>query len=996
VDEQRLRSMEGFLGSLVDPYCPETRDAGKEEEKPLFAPPVPDIPRYEIRGELGRGGMGVVYKAWDFELEREVALKTIRTDRASPDDLTRFKRDAQSAARLSHPNIVQIYDIGEHQGVPYFSLEFVAGGSLHQRLRASPHLPPPDDSAALVRTVALAMHAAHGQGIIHRDLKPANILLATDPASGGRPPPVEGQTGGLRPLTDYTPKVSDFGLAKQLDDPSEHTLSGVVMGTAAYMPPEQAEGRLKDIGPETDGYALGAILYECLTGRPPFVAGSLWETIQQVIDAAPVPVRRLAPDCPRDLETICLKCLHKAKGRRYSSALDLAEDLGRYLDRKPILARPVSVWERAAKWARRRPAVAGLVATALLAVLAVAVGGLFYGLYQEQQATTARQRLERSRLAHEGEAQGNAAETAGNHLQAKQHYDEALAILDADPDSADMGLRRRLVEGRERVRRNLKEEEDRRKREALLAAQRADFQKRGKLFGQHLDQVLLHAVSLRAQSAANDAEVVRREAPAALGQLRLSVDAPESFGAGLHRYRPLVETPEQLDRLSAECYQMLLVWAEVEAATAPKQAKQLLDAAFALGKAHGHITPQVFHLQCARVLGLLGDPAGARGAVELAAAVAPNSALDHFHAALDSYRKGRFEQAVTSCEEVLSKDSSHFWARYLKVLCNMRAKRWDLAKDGLTECLVRRPNHPSLLFLLGNTHGALGALAAEKKDDAAARKAYADSLARFAQAWDGDDRPAFRADVLTGRSAVHLYQGRWDDARRDLLLAVQLQPNAYQRYANLAQAYKGRGDRDEAVKALDQAIALRPGPALPALYDTRARLQVERGDLAAAQRDFEEVIAREPRGSTSERRAGAWVNLAQLKHQARDYDAALADCAAALAARPDYAPAHGQRARTLLALGKYDEAAGALDRYLARRSGAAVPRRGDRQCGRSAPAEVAPGRRASPGRAGACRRTAPRRAAAGRIRRRSRRLRRATPAGACPRLETRAVALRRP
>ena len=252
------------------------------------------VPGYEVLSELGRGGMGVVYKARQVKLGRLVALKMILSGgHAGEADLARFRTEAEAIARLQHPNIVQIYEVGEHGGLPFFSLEFCGGGSLEKKRGGTPL--PPAEAAVLVETLARAMQAAHEKGVIHRDLKPANVLLAED----------------------GTPKITDFGLAKKLDEAGQ-TASGAVMGTPSYMAPEQAGGQA--VGPLADVYALGAVLYECLTGRPPFKAATNLDTILQVVSDEPVPPAQLQPKTPRDLETICLKCLHKDPEKRYPSA----------------------------------------------------------------------------------------------------------------------------------------------------------------------------------------------------------------------------------------------------------------------------------------------------------------------------------------------------------------------------------------------------------------------------------------------------------------------------------------------------------------------------------------------------------------------------------------------------------------------------------------------------------------------------------------------------
>jgi serine/threonine protein kinase len=331
------------------------------------AAPLPWVAGYELLEELGRGGMGVVYKARDPRLGRLVALKMIRDGAlAGDEELERFRAEAEAVARLQHPHVVQVFEIGAQDGQPFFALEYVEGGSLKQELDGTPQ--PAHRAARLVQTLAEAAHAAHLRGVVHRDLKPANVLLTAD-----------GQ-----------PKLTDFGLAKRLDVDQGHTRSGAIMGTPSYMAPEQAAGNSKHIGPAADVYALGAILYELLTGRPPFRAATPLDTILQVLSEPPVPPRQLQPKVPRDLEAICLKCLEKEPGNRYPSAQALAEDLGRFQAGGAVRARPRRVWGPAVRWARRHP-IAALLVALLLAGLAVSLVDQvltwwrFQKLFQESQ-----------------------------------------------------------------------------------------------------------------------------------------------------------------------------------------------------------------------------------------------------------------------------------------------------------------------------------------------------------------------------------------------------------------------------------------------------------------------------------------------------------------------------------------------------------------------------------------------------------------------------------
>jgi tetratricopeptide (TPR) repeat protein len=310
----------------------------------------------------------------------------LASELASPEERARLRTEAEALARLSHPNIVQVHHVGEHDGRLFFSMEYCAGGTLAQRLAGTPL--PPAAAARLTETLARAVQAAHDCQVIHRDLKPANVLLAGPAGSASAP-------GGIADVSSWgTPKVSDFGLARKLDE-SAQTASGALLGTPSYMAPEQARGRNKEVGPATDVYALGAILYELLTGRPPFKGASTHETLAQVCQDEPVPVRRLQPRVPRDLETVCLKCLHKDPRRRYPSAAELADDLERFQAGKPVRARRAGRPERAVKWARRNPAVAGLL---VVLAAATAVSTLF-ALEARRQAASESQARTRTRAA---------------------------------------------------------------------------------------------------------------------------------------------------------------------------------------------------------------------------------------------------------------------------------------------------------------------------------------------------------------------------------------------------------------------------------------------------------------------------------------------------------------------------------------------------------------------------------------------------------------------
>ena len=337
--------------------APETRSEatpadttyGGPREGPIAGAFVRYFGDYELLYEVARGGMGVVYQARQVSLNRIVAIKMIRSGHlATVDDARRFRLEAEAAANLDHPAIVPIFEVGEHEGLLYYSMAFVEGSSLARRLADGPL--PFREAADLVRQVADAVHYAHEHGVVHRDLKPANILLD---AQG-------------------SPRVTDFGLAKQTERDGSLTLSGAILGTPGFMPPEQAGAGTAPVGPAADVFALGATLYCLLTGRAPFQATTLGEVLKRTLEDDPTPPRRLSPSVPRDLETICLKCLRKEPDRRYPSADELARDLSRFLEGRPIVARPVGRAERSWLWARRHPAVAVLTASVAMLLLVVA------------------------------------------------------------------------------------------------------------------------------------------------------------------------------------------------------------------------------------------------------------------------------------------------------------------------------------------------------------------------------------------------------------------------------------------------------------------------------------------------------------------------------------------------------------------------------------------------------------------------------------------------
>ncbi|MDB5306229.1 MAG: serine/threonine protein kinase [Gemmataceae bacterium] len=626
--------------------------------------PWPDLAEYELIGVLGRGGMGVVYKARHHRLRRLVALKMFEPGRLPPPrEVLRFRAEAEAIARLRHPNIIQIFDIGESGGLPFLALELAECGTLADRLQQLPFAPRA--AAELIETLARAVHHAHEHGIIHRDLKPANVLFAADRVKG--PAPVAGPGGP--PALTLVPKITDFGLAKVLrdgtDSSGDTTRTGEPIGTPRYMAPEQTTGRHDLVGPATDVYALGTLLFECLTGRVPFLATSVVETLDQIRSAEPPSPRRLQPVIPRDLGTTCLHCLHKAPARRYADAAAFADDLRRFLNGEPIMARPTPVWERAWKWCRRRPTHAALLAVAGLLV----VGGL--------TAAGVRHRMERDRIARtraevEGLIQeGQEALYRDEEDTAAARFRDAWIKVQGEPALRDYqtGVAGWLDHARRAANRQ---------RWAQRVPPREYDEKR--------DEALL--LSLLLDSPGRAGVPAAREAVAAALDLTLPADPA---------WRP---EREQLVLTDAA-----LVHAETGAARALTR----------LDEAAG-FSSRLFHTRRAAYLDELGRAAEAAAERRRAAQLPPDELTTRFAAGTDRLRRRDLPEAAREFEAVLDAHPEHFTARLFLAVCALHQGRAGEARVGFTACIAQRPHFAWTYLYRGRCAEMLGDSAAAGRD----------------------------------------------------------------------------------------------------------------------------------------------------------------------------------------------------------------------------------------------------------------------------------------
>jgi tetratricopeptide (TPR) repeat protein len=878
----------------------------------------PAVPGYELLGELGRGGMGVVYKARQTGLNRLVALKMVLAGaHAGAQQLARFQTEAEAVAQLDHPNIVQIYEVGEHHGLPYFSLEYVPGGTLAETIAGKPC--PPEQAAAVAQQLARAMAEAHQHGVIHRDLKSANVLLTRD----------------------GVPKITDFGLAKSLDSGLELTKSGTLMGTPSYMSPEQARGEMHAVGPLSDLYSLGAILYELLTGRPPFLAPSVVETLFQVRHQEPVPPRRLQPKVPKDLETICLKCLQKEPAKRYAGCHELAEDLRQFRAGEAIRARPVGRIERGWRWCRRNPRTALLTAALCGLICAVVASLVIIGVRVSREQEAVAQARE---AATERIEQAAGAVASGDHRRARDLLGWSDPFLESSPALADVRDRRDTLRAQVAVYAEFKQ---------LLDDARFDCR-----FGSRPEKERGRQTCGRLLALYDDIE--RGTGPAAAGLPPLN--------------------PEQLQLFKEDAFEAFLVAAQVEqdlAADEPARKEAARKAVVWLNRAEAVLPgTRALHVQRAACWGVLGDRDADAADIKRAEAIAPTSAVDRFWRAFAEHARGEvalrnkdakaapvhFRNAVAEYATFVQMRPDAFWGYFNWAFCLVRLNQLDDAAIAFTTCTRIRPDFPWPYNNRGTIH-------LNKKRFDQAILDYNLALAhnpRYVEAW-------------ANRGIAYAELGKTDEALSDLTRAIELNPNYAPAYAKRAEvrlarkehaaalgdydrligltadknpiylqrgdAYQGMGRYEEAIQDYDRVIAA--DPRNPAAYYGRAGAHYARRDYLKARDDYSRVIALAPRAAGAYENRGVinWLHLKEFDAALRDwnqvialdpkkpephryigavhlgrreYPEALASFQKALELRPDYVQVAWARAQIYLWQGKPQQALAELDPYVSR------------------------------------------------------------------------------
>jgi serine/threonine-protein kinase len=897
----------------------------------------PNIPGYEVLEVLGRGGNGIIYRVRHTNLDRVVALKMLLSGEfASPIELARFTREAEAIAALQHPNIVQIYDVGEVEGRPYFTMEFVCGGSLAKKLASTPQ--PAKYCAALTETIARAIHAGHLAGIVHRDVKPGNILLAAD----------------------GTPKVTDFGLARPLEQGPEVTLGPAKIGTPSYMAPEQVVSKPGTVGPPADVYSLGATLYELLTGRPPFRAESAAETERQVLTQEPAAPSKLNAKVPRDLETICLKCLQKEPARRYESAEALADDLKRFSEGRPIQARPVGWTERSWRWCRRNPMAAGFLLTTI-ALVGLASGGATWLLQQ------------RARHNAELRTDVGTAVTQAASLREGYHFNEARALLEharqhlgsagydelrkqVNQAQADLGLVERLDSARNRGATVVAGEFDpSRAQEPLYLSAFADAglgqegqdakaaaaKVRGSEVRAELVDALDHWAGVtRDQTRRAWLLAVAREADPNPTRNRLRQPELWQDAARLTRAAqelPAAELTPQLmatvGRFALERNVDAMPLMTIALARSPKDFWLNHDIAVTLHEASrndealGYFrAAMVLRPDCSEshnglgvVLYQLGRFDEALSEYQEAIRLDPNFALPHEGVAGTLRNKGRNDEAISQFQLAikLGRESGFAYNGLAKAL--NKAGRHDEAINYFEKALRSDPKNVDAQINFGNTLCDMGrmdegiqhlrqavriepewvsanndlGMALNKKGQ------HDEAINYFEKALRSDPNNAYVYTVRINLGRALCDMGRFDEGIQHLQQAVRIRPDDAGVHISVGWELNRIGRVDEAIRQYQEALDIDPKSARA--HDFLANALFDKGRIDEGIEHLQQALRIKP--DDADTRTSLGVALRRIGR----VDEAISQYQAALDIDPKYALAHGNLAQALFDKGRIDE-----------------------------------------------------------------------------------------
>jgi eukaryotic-like serine/threonine-protein kinase len=880
---------------------------------------VPEqVGRFRIVARLGEGAFGIVYHAHDPQLDREVALKVAKPGALDTSEKrARFLQEARAAANLRHPNIVPLHEAGSDGDRLYLCSSLIRGRTLESRIEeAAPEGLPIPEAVRFARQLAAALAYAHAEGVVHRDVKPQNVLLDARGES----------------------HLADFGLAARRAPGTERlTQDGTALGTPSYMAPEQADGASEAA---SDQYSLGCALFEMLTGQTPFSGGPLQQVFLHKTQPPPR-LRSFRKAAPHDLETICAKALAKAPGDRYVSCAELAEDLRRYEAGEPTLARPPGPFERLAKWTRRSPYQAATLSAilALLVSVIVVINGRWESARKDAEISL-RKLEEADRqsgvvarltdLYRKAEAATDEAESlAGTDGRRSERWAEverdasaAVALTAGEPGLADFPLvepARRLLERARGQLANARQRSEHRSRLPSLRAAHGEAY----FFGSEYTGLEV------AENARRSREAIGRGI--SLFEVELDRGGPPAVD-------PRFFSPQEARLIADRCCELLLLDAELLARPVPgEQVENLRERVRqAIGRVDRseRLFEPVAPSRCgaelrARLLEFLGEEEQARRVRDSLARIPERLAADRVLDALGHYRKEEFDKATGPLSLALRDQPDHFGAEYLLAICRLRSGRYQEAKEGLTRCLEQRPDFPWPRLLRSYASLELRQYRESEADLDAVLADPPDELAGYV--------------ARVNRGALLVRQRQWDAAEADLLRAIALRPSVPSAHLNLALARLQRFDGSAVEHA---GLLLSPGPAVPLgameaaradarkgalaaldegvarcptssrIFHERGRVRLAMADFAGAREDFRQAITQATgRGATSTL-ADDLIELGRL--QARDGQAedAVRSLRAALAIRPDKAVAHRLLAKPLLALGRHEEAAKALDRYL--------------------------------------------------------------------------------